>query len=67
MKLSDAVADKQLKERTTITYNKIGAEQRDSILQAGIALQKAGVIKADVDVKKAVEDLIDDRWVTVTN
>jgi sulfonate transport system substrate-binding protein len=66
-KLSDAIADKQLKERTAITYNRIGPEQRDSILQAGIALQKAGVIKADVDVKKVLDDLIDDRWVTVTN
>src|SRR3954464_4203099 len=66
-KLSDAIADKQLKERTTITYNKIGAEQRDSILQAGLALQKAGVIKADVDVKKALDDLIDDKYVAVTN
>jgi sulfonate transport system substrate-binding protein len=66
-KLSDAIADKQLKERTTITFNKVGPEQRDSILQAGIALQKAGVIKADVDVTKAVDDLIDDRWVGVTN
>ena len=62
-KLSDAVVDKQLKERTDLTYNKIGPEQRDSILPAGIALQKAGVIKADVDVKKAVDDLIDDRYV----
>src|SRR6185503_9176643 len=66
-KLSDAVADKQLKERTTITFNRIGPEQRDSILQAGIALQKAGVIKADVDVKKALDDLIDDKYVAVTN
>ncbi|HXX26538.1 MAG TPA: aliphatic sulfonate ABC transporter substrate-binding protein [Pseudolabrys sp.] len=66
-KLSDAVADKQLKERTTITFNKIGPEQRDSILQAGIALQKAGVIKPDVDVKKTLDDLIDDKYVAVTN
>jgi sulfonate transport system substrate-binding protein len=66
-KLSDAVADRQLKERTTITFNKIGPEQRDSILQAGIALQKAGVIKADADVKKALNDLIDDKYVAVTN
>ncbi len=66
-KLSDAIADKQLKERTTITFNKVGPEQRDSILQAGLALQKAGVIKADVDVNKAVDELIDDRWVAVTN
>jgi sulfonate transport system substrate-binding protein len=57
-KLSDAVADIQLKQRTDLHYNKIGAEQRDSILQAGLALQKAGVIKADVDVEKAVDDLI---------
>jgi sulfonate transport system substrate-binding protein len=62
-KLNDAIADRQLKERTTITFNKIGPEQRDSILQAGIALQKAGVLKADVDVKKAVDDLIDDSYV----
>ncbi len=62
-KLSDAVADKQLKERTAITFNKIGPEQRDSILQAGIALQKAGVLKADVDVKKSVDDLIADQYV----
>ena len=58
-KLSDAIADIQLKQRTDLNYNKIGAEQHDSILQAGIALQKAGLIKADVDVKKALDDLID--------
>ena len=62
-KLSDAVADKQLKERTGITFNKIGPEQRDSILQAGIALQKAGVIKPDVDVQKVLNDLIVDSYV----
>src|SRR3954471_2195813 len=58
-KLSDAIADIQLKQRTDLNYNKIGAEQRDSILQAGIALQKAGIIKADVNVEKALDDLID--------
>jgi sulfonate transport system substrate-binding protein len=62
-KLSDAVADKQLKERTTITYNKIGPAQRDSILQAGIALQKAGVIKPDVNVQQVLDDLIADQYV----
>jgi sulfonate transport system substrate-binding protein len=65
--LSDAVVDKQLKERTGLTYNKVGPEQRESILEAGLALQKGGVIKADVDVKKAVDDLIDSRHVPVTN
>ena len=62
-KLSDAIADKQLKERTTITYNKIGPAQRDSILQAGLALQKAGVVGADVNVPKVLDDLIDDKYV----
>ncbi|MGZ3411160.1 MAG: aliphatic sulfonate ABC transporter substrate-binding protein [Xanthobacteraceae bacterium] len=66
-KLSDAVVDKQLKERTEITFNHIGAPQRESILAAGIALQQAGVIKADVDVKKTVDDLIDDRLAAATN
>jgi sulfonate transport system substrate-binding protein len=66
-KLPEAVVDKQLKERTELTHSKIGAPQRESILAAGLALQQAGVIKADVDVKKTVDDLIDDRWVAVTN
>jgi sulfonate transport system substrate-binding protein len=57
-KLSDAIADIQLKQRTDLNYNKIGPEQRDSILQAGIALQKAGVIPASVDVTKVTDDLI---------
>jgi len=63
-KLPDAVVDKQLKERTKLAFNRIGAEQRDSILQAGVALQKAGVIAASVDVKKALDDLVDDSFVT---
>src|SRR6478752_6672232 len=54
-KLSDAIADIQLKQRTDLNYNKIGPEQRDSILAAGLALQQAGVIKADVDVKATVD------------
>ena len=62
-KLPDAVVDKQLKERTELTHSRIGAPQKESILAAGLALQQAGVIKADVDVKKTVDDLIDDRWV----
>jgi sulfonate transport system substrate-binding protein len=61
-KLPDAVVTKQLKERTELTHSKIGAPQRESILAAGIALQQAGVIKADVDVKKVVDDLIDPQY-----
>ncbi len=67
-KLPAAVVDKQLKERTELTHSKIGAPQRESILEAGLALQKAGVIKADVDVKKALNDLVDDQYLaTGTN
>jgi len=65
-KLRPDVVDKQLKERTGLVYNKVGPAQRESILEAGIALQKAGVVGPRVDVKKAVDDLIDDRHV-VTN
>jgi sulfonate transport system substrate-binding protein len=65
--LDPDVVDKQLKERTELTHNRIGPAQRDSILEAGLALQKANVIKADVDVKKVLDELIDDRHVAVTN
>jgi sulfonate transport system substrate-binding protein len=65
-KLPEAVVDKQLKERTELTHSKIGAPQKDSILQAGLALQQAGVIAANVDVKATVDALIDDR-VPLTN
>ena len=66
-KLPEAVVDKQLRERTELTHNKVGPAQRESILEAGLALQKAGVIPASVDVKKSVDDLIDDRYVTAAN
>jgi sulfonate transport system substrate-binding protein len=58
-KLPDAVVEKQLKERTELTHSKIGAAQHESILAAGIALQQAGVIKPDVNVKAVLDDLID--------
>jgi sulfonate transport system substrate-binding protein len=62
-KLPSDVVDIQLKERTDLNYNRIGPQQRDTILQAGLALQKAGVIAANVDVKKALDDLVDDQYV----
>ena len=62
-KLPDAVVDIQLKERTDLNFNRIGAPQRDTILKAGLALQQAGVIPGNVDVKKSLDDLIDDRFV----
>jgi sulfonate transport system substrate-binding protein len=63
-KLPGEVVDIQLKERTELTFNRIGAPQRDSILQAGLALQQAGVLPASVDVKQALDGLIDDRYVS---
>jgi sulfonate transport system substrate-binding protein len=65
-KLPAQVVDIQLKERTELTFNRVGPPQRDSILQAGLALQQVGVIPANVDVKQALNDLVDDRFVTVT-
>jgi sulfonate transport system substrate-binding protein len=63
-KLPAAVVDIQLKERTDLSFNRIGPQQRDSILKAGLALQQAGVIPANVDVKKALDDLVDDSFLT---
>jgi sulfonate transport system substrate-binding protein len=66
-KLPDNVVDKQLKERTELTHNRIGTPQRESILAAGVALQQAGVIDAKVDVKAALDSLIDDQVLLSTN
>jgi sulfonate transport system substrate-binding protein len=66
-KLPDEVADKQLKERTDLSFSRIGAPQRESILAAGVALQQAGVIDAKVDVKAALDQLIDDGVPLPTN
>ncbi|RUM24257.1 aliphatic sulfonate ABC transporter substrate-binding protein [Rhizobium vallis] len=57
-KLPDTVIARQL-ERTNLTYSVIGDAQRETIQAAGLALQKAEVIKADVDVTKTVSELID--------
>ena len=65
-KLPDAVIAKQLNERTELTHSKIGTEQIDSITAAGLALQAAGVIKPEVDVKAAVSALIDTSFVTAS-
>ncbi len=66
-RLPKEVVDKQLRERTDLTNGVIGKPQRESILAAGIALQQAGVIKANVDVKKVLDDLVDAGFVVATN
>ncbi|MCW5773282.1 MAG: aliphatic sulfonate ABC transporter substrate-binding protein [Rhodospirillaceae bacterium] len=60
-RLKPNVAAKQL-ERTDLTDSSIGAKPTDSILAAGLALQKSGVIDAKVDVKAAVTALIEPRF-----
>ena len=62
-KLPDAVIEKQLGERTDLSHSKIGQQQKDTILAAGLALQKAEVIKGDVDVKAVVDALIEDKFI----
>jgi len=55
-KTLDAIADKAIEGTTTITFNKVGPDTRDYPAGGRIALQKAGGIKADVEVAKAVDD-----------
>ena len=66
-RLTDAVADRQFKERTDLSYSRIGTPQWESILAAGLALQQAGVIDAKVDVRTALDALIDDQVPLPTN
>jgi len=61
-KIPANVAAKQLKERTELTHSAIGKPQRDSILAAGLALQKAGVIDTKVNVEQVLNELIDERF-----
>jgi sulfonate transport system substrate-binding protein len=57
-RLSGTVAAKQL-ERTDFSDPLIGERPRASILAAGLALQKAGVIDGKVDVTEAVDALLE--------
>ena len=57
-KLPDPVVTRQL-ERTDLSQPAVGPAQAETIRAAGLALQQAGVIAADVDVRKAVDGLID--------
>lgn len=66
-KLPKDVVEKQLHERTDLSNGKIGKAQHDSILAAGLALQQAGVLDAKVDVKAALDSLIDDQIPLPTN
>jgi sulfonate transport system substrate-binding protein len=58
-KLPEAVVDKQLNERTDLSVSQLGDAPRQSILAAGLALQQAGVIAANVDIKASIDALIE--------
>jgi sulfonate transport system substrate-binding protein len=60
-KLPGPIVARQL-ERTDHTNKGITDATRQTVLEAGLALQKAGVIKPDVDVKGATEALIDTQF-----
>ena len=64
-KLADPVIERQL-ERTELTHSSIGQPQADTILAAGLALQQAGVITPDTNVRAAVDSLIDRRFATAS-
>jgi len=66
-KLPKDVVEKQLRERTDLSNGKIGEPQRDTILAAGLALQQAGIINKDVDVKAALDSLIDSHFALASN
>lgn len=57
-RISEPVAARQL-ERTDLTHSRIGDAQRETIEAAGLALQQAGVLAADVDVRAVATALID--------
>ncbi|OAN45732.1 sulfonate ABC transporter substrate-binding protein [Paramagnetospirillum marisnigri] len=62
-KLTEAVAARQL-ERTDLSTAAIGPRQQKTIEAAGIALQKEGVIAADVNVPSVAAALVDSSFVT---
>jgi sulfonate transport system substrate-binding protein len=57
-KLTDAVAERQL-TRTDLSTAAIGERQGKTIEAAGVALQQAGVVPADVNVPAVAASLIE--------
>jgi len=64
-KLAEPVIERQL-ERTELTHSSIGQPQVDTILAAGLALQQAGVITPETNVRATVDSLIDRRFATAS-
>ncbi len=59
-KLPENVIARQL-ERTDLSHGPIGAAQAETIIAAGLALQEAGVLKPETDIRATVASLIDGR------
>lgn len=60
-KLPEPVIARQL-ERTDLSQPAVGAAQAESIQAAGLALQQAGIVPPETDVKAAVGALIDPQF-----
>ena len=63
MKLPDPVIARQL-ERTDLSDGRIGGAQAVTIIEAGRALQAAGVLDTGVDVAAMTNALIDPSYIT---
>ena len=60
-RVSEPVATRQL-ERTDLSDGMIGPRQQAVIEAAGLALQQAGVVGPDIDVKEATRQLLEPRF-----
>jgi len=61
-KIDPTVAAKQLGERTDLSNPKIGANVRDTLIEASKILQQVGILKPDVDVVALVDSLLDSEF-----
>lgn len=64
-RLPENIIARQL-EREDFSYNNVGPEQRSFVVQAGKALQDAGVVESSVNVEQVVDSLIDTRFPIAT-
>ncbi len=60
--VSEAVARKQLSERTDLSQPLLGQEHRDTLIASAAVLKKIGLIDASVDPTQVVDGLIDTRF-----
>lgn len=60
-KLPDAVIARQM-ERTDLSSGRIGPAQAGTVIEAGHALQKAGVLGPELDIAALTQELIDPRF-----